>query len=184
MAFSASSDLITMTIPNRVCAALVLGYLFLAAAVGLPLATVAIDLSCGLAVLALTFTLFSLGWIGGGDAKLAAATALWLGWALMLDYGLIASVMGGVLTIALILSRKAPVAFLGGAPGLGRPPASSQNRRSLWHRARRRRPRPLSADAYLARGGGSAITNDSVDAVLYFRQFRPFRAGNRADQKH
>jgi prepilin peptidase CpaA len=109
MAFSASSDLITMTIPNRVCAALVLGYLALAAAVGLPLATIAIDLSCALAMLALTFTLFSLGWIGGGDAKLAAATALWLGWALMLDYSLIASVMGGVLTLALILSRKAPL---------------------------------------------------------------------------
>ena len=109
MAFSASSDLITMTIPNRVCVALVLGYLALAAAVGLPLATVAVDLSCALAVLALTFALFSMGWIGGGDAKLAAATALWLGWAQMLDYGLIASLLGGVLTLALIMSRKAPL---------------------------------------------------------------------------
>jgi prepilin peptidase CpaA len=109
MAFSASSDLITMKIPNRVCAALVLGYLALAVAVGLPLATVAFDLSCGLTVLALTFALFSLGWIGGGDAKLAAATALWLGWTLMLDYGLLASLLGGVLTIALIVSRRTPL---------------------------------------------------------------------------
>jgi prepilin peptidase CpaA len=106
MAFSASSDLFTMTIPNRVSVALVVGYLALAAAVGLPFATVAIDLSCGLAVLVLTFLLFSRGWIGGGDAKLAAATALWLGWALILDYSLIASVLGGVLTIGLIVSRK------------------------------------------------------------------------------
>src|SRR3984893_13616107 len=105
MAFSASSDLFTMTISNRVCAALVLGYFFLAVAVALPLATVAIDLSCGLVVLALTFALFSQGWIGGGDAKLAAATALWLGWALILDYSLIASVLGGVLTIGLIVTR-------------------------------------------------------------------------------
>ncbi len=109
MAFSASSDLITMTIPNRVCVALVLGYLALAAALGLPLATIAIDLSCALAVLVLTFALFSMGWIGGGDAKLAAATALWLGWALMLDYGLIASLLGGVLTLALLMSRRAPL---------------------------------------------------------------------------
>ena len=54
MAFSASSDLFTMTIPNRVSVALVVGYLVLAAAVGLPLITVAIDLSCGAAVLVLT----------------------------------------------------------------------------------------------------------------------------------
>jgi prepilin peptidase CpaA len=66
----------------------------------------AIDLSCGLAVLILTFALFSRGWIGGGDAKLAAATALWLGWALMLDYSLIASLLGGVLTLGLIASRN------------------------------------------------------------------------------
>jgi prepilin peptidase CpaA len=106
MAFSASSDLFTMTIPNRVCVALTVGYLALAFAVGLPLATIAIDLSCGIAVLVLAFILFSLGWIGGGDAKLAAATALWLGWALILDYSLIASVLGGVLTFGLLFGRK------------------------------------------------------------------------------
>ena len=106
MAFSASSDLITMTIPNRVSIALVVGYVVLALALGIPLSTIAVDVSCGLVVLVLTFGLFSLGWIGGGDAKLAAATAIWLGWALILDYGLIASVLGGVLTIGLILSRK------------------------------------------------------------------------------
>jgi prepilin peptidase CpaA len=106
MAFSASSDLITMTIPNRLCIALVLGYLALAIGVGLPLSSVAIDLSCAIVVLVLMFTLFSLGWIGGGDAKLAAATALWLGWAQILDYGLVASVLGGVLTLALLASRR------------------------------------------------------------------------------
>jgi prepilin peptidase CpaA len=59
-----------------------------------------------LAVLVLAFLLFSRGWIGGGDAKLAAATALWLGWTLILDYGLIASLLGGVLTLVLLASRK------------------------------------------------------------------------------
>ncbi|HEY4925861.1 MAG TPA: prepilin peptidase [Roseiarcus sp.] len=107
MALCASSDLFTMTIPNRLCVALVVGYLGLAFAVGLPLVAIAIDLSCGLAVLALTFALFSQGWIGGGDAKLAAATALWLGWSQILDYSLVASVLGGVLTLALLFGRKA-----------------------------------------------------------------------------
>jgi prepilin peptidase CpaA len=106
MAYSASSDLITMTIPNRLVLGLVIGYCALALAVGMPMAEVAFDFSCGLVVLLLTFTMFSLGWIGGGDAKLAAATALWLGWAHILDYGLIASVLGGIITLGLLLGRR------------------------------------------------------------------------------
>jgi prepilin peptidase CpaA len=109
MAFSASSDLFTMTIPNRICVGLVAAYLALAIAMGLPLASVALDLTCGLAVLVIAFLFYSRGWIGGGDAKLAAATALWLGWALILDYGLISSILGGILTLMLIAGRRAPL---------------------------------------------------------------------------
>jgi prepilin peptidase CpaA len=53
--------------------------------------------------------MFSLGWIGGGDAKLAAATALWMGWSLILDYGATAAIFGGVLTLALLSARMAPL---------------------------------------------------------------------------
>ena len=109
MAFSASSDLFSMTISNRVSLALVAAYPGLALAVGVPLASVAINLTCGLTVLVLTFTMFTRGWIGGGDAKLAAATALWLGWTEILDYGLITSVLGGALTLAIVFSRKTPL---------------------------------------------------------------------------
>ncbi len=49
------------------------------------------------------------GWVGGGDAKLAAATALWLGWDHVLDYGLAASVIGGLLTLALLQARRWPL---------------------------------------------------------------------------
>jgi prepilin peptidase CpaA len=106
MALSASCDLFTMTIPNRLCAALVAGYFVLAFGLGLPIRTIGVNLSCGLGVLALTFAMFSRGWIGGGDAKLAAATALWLGWTPLLDYGLAASLFGGALTFAIIFGRK------------------------------------------------------------------------------
>src|SRR5208282_2811624 len=41
-------------------------------------------------------------WIGGGDAKLAAATVLWLGFAHLADYLVYASLFGGALTVALI----------------------------------------------------------------------------------
>jgi prepilin peptidase CpaA len=57
-------------------------------------------------VLAITFVFFLRGWVGGGDAKLAAATALWLGWTHLFDYVLYASLLGGVLTLGLLEFRK------------------------------------------------------------------------------
>jgi prepilin peptidase CpaA len=47
--------------------------------------------------------------MGGGDAKLAAATALWLGFSSLLDYLLIAAVAGGVLTLLILLMRACPL---------------------------------------------------------------------------
>ena len=107
MAFAAASDLLTMTISNRVSIALVFGFVAIALAAGLPLETLLeTNLACGAAVLVLTFTLFAFGWIGGGDAKLAAATAVWLGWGHLFDYGLLSSMMGGALTLAILAFRK------------------------------------------------------------------------------
>lgn len=106
MVFAAFSDLFTMTIPNRVSAVLVLFYFFLAAYLPIPWQALGLHVSCGLAMLALTFVLFQFGWVGGGDAKLASATALWLGWEHLLDYGLIASIAGGVLTVIIIELRR------------------------------------------------------------------------------
>jgi prepilin peptidase CpaA len=109
MAFSASSDLFSMKISNLVSIALALAYPLLAFCVGVPPATIAINLACGFAVLILTFVMFTRGWIGGGDAKLAAATVPWLGWALLLDYSLLTSVLGGALTLGIVLSRRTPL---------------------------------------------------------------------------
>jgi prepilin peptidase CpaA len=105
MIFAALADLFTMTIPNRVSLVLIAAYLLLALYLRLPLATVGLHLSCGVAMLALTFTMFQMGWIGGGDAKLAAATALWLGWPALFEYGLAASLFGGALTVAILALR-------------------------------------------------------------------------------
>ena len=105
MIFAALADLFTMTIPNRVSLVLIAAYLLLALYLRLPLATVGLHVGCGLAMLALTFTMFQMGWIGGGDAKLAAATALWLGWPALFEYGLAASLFGGALTVAILALR-------------------------------------------------------------------------------
>ena len=151
MALAASMDVVTMTIPNRVSAALAIGYLALALALGVPLQSIAIHVSCGAGVLAIAFALFSLGWIGGGDAKLAAATGLWFGWGLMLDYSLSAAIYGGALTVLILLGRASGSAGLPVAPSLDRPPARRQDGGSLRRRARGGWVDALSADRNLAR---------------------------------
>ena len=109
MAFSAFSDLFTMTISNRVSILLIAGFALMALLIGLGLNDVLMHVGAGFAVLAVTFTLFACGWIGGGDAKLAASTALWLGFGPLLDYLLVASILGGVLTILIMRFRLMPL---------------------------------------------------------------------------
>jgi prepilin peptidase CpaA len=106
MAFAASTDLFTMTISNCVTVILAAGFLALAALDGMPVAEIGSHLAAGVFVLAVGFVFFSRGWIGGGDAKLAAATALWLGWGLLYEYLLYASLMGGALTLLILEFRK------------------------------------------------------------------------------
>jgi prepilin peptidase CpaA len=106
MAFAASSDLLTMTISNRITLALVGGFFALALVTGMAPAIILEHVEAALLLLVVSFVLFSRGWIGGGDAKLVAATALWFGWVYLLDYLLYASLLGGVLTLALLEFRK------------------------------------------------------------------------------
>lgn len=109
IAFAASSDLLTMTISNRISLALTGGFLALAAINGLSLHEIAMHAGAGALVLAGGFTCFAFGWIGGGDAKLAAATALWFGFSYLLDYLVYASLFGGALTLLLIQFRLLPL---------------------------------------------------------------------------
>ena len=75
---AAVSDLFTMTIPNPISFLLVAGFLAAALLTGLTGQEIVLQLGCAMAVLVIGFTFFALGWIGGGDAKLAAAITLWL----------------------------------------------------------------------------------------------------------
>jgi prepilin peptidase CpaA len=109
MAFAASSDLFTMTISNRVTLILMGSFVGLALFNGMSLHDMLMHAGAAIAVLAVTFTFFARGWIGGGDAKLAAATALWFGFDHLLDYVLYASLLGGVLTLVVIRFRLIPL---------------------------------------------------------------------------
>jgi len=109
MAFAASSDILTMTISNRISLILAGGFLALALLNGMSGMEMLMHASAGIIVLIVSFICFASGWIGGGDAKLAAATALWFGFSHLLDYLLIASLFGGVLTIVLLQLRRFPL---------------------------------------------------------------------------
>src|SRR3954465_3949015 len=111
MAFAAASDLFTMTISNRVSLALVGGFLGLAVLGGMGLADIMAPGAVGAAIVAVAFACFAFGWIGGGDAKIAAAAALWFGFAHLLDYLLYASLFGGALTLALLQFRQWPLPY-------------------------------------------------------------------------
>jgi prepilin peptidase CpaA len=112
MAFAASSDLFTMTISNRVALALIGGFLAVALLTGMPAREIAVHAGAALLVLAVAFVFFARGWIGGGDAKLAAATVLWLGFDHMFTYLVWASLLGGALTLLIIRFRLMPLPAL------------------------------------------------------------------------
>lgn len=106
VAFAGASDLFTMTIPNRVSLLLVAGFAMLAPAVGLAPAAVGFHVAAAGIALAVGITFFALGWMGGGDAKMMTAIALWFGLTPALgDFLLIASVYGAVLTLAVLYFR-------------------------------------------------------------------------------
>ena len=66
MAFAASSDLITMTISNRVSLALVASFFALAIAWHMPLAEIGLHVGASAAVLVVAFIFFARGWIWRG----------------------------------------------------------------------------------------------------------------------
>lgn len=110
MAYAAASDLTTMTIGNWISLALMASFLVMSALLGLDWHDILMQhLLCGVGVLVLTFILYSLGWIGGGDAKLAAAIAVWTGWDHLGEFALEASVFGGGLTLLIIGLRRCPL---------------------------------------------------------------------------
>jgi prepilin peptidase CpaA len=111
MAFAAASDLFTMTISNRVSILLVAGFFVLAIFSGLGLQDIASHVGAGAAVLVVAFGCFAMGWMGGGDAKIAASAALWFGFSHLLDYLVYASLFGGALTLLMLQFRAWPLPY-------------------------------------------------------------------------
>jgi prepilin peptidase CpaA len=112
MAFAASYDSLSMRISNRLCLTLALAFLPAALAAGLPMGDIALHVACGLAMMCLGVAVFAKGWAGGGDVKLFAAAALWLGWQHIAAFAAVTVIAGGVLAMGLIAWRVLCVHFL------------------------------------------------------------------------
>ena len=109
MAFAGAMDLLTMTIPNRISIALVGAFFLIAFVIGMPANVIMMHVAAGLLILAGGIALFAFGKFGGGDAKLLAAGALWIGLDGLVLYLALVGAFGGLLAIGIILYRKVPV---------------------------------------------------------------------------
>lgn len=104
--YGAWSDARSLRIPNGVSLALLGVFVPTALVAGLGLEAMAWHVAAGALVLVVGIALFAFGLFGGGDAKLLAAVALWVGWSDLLPLIFAVALVGGVLSLAVILLRK------------------------------------------------------------------------------
>lgn len=104
--YGALSDARELRIPNRLSLALLVLFFPTALVAGIGIEVLAWHLIAGVALLVLGFGLFALGLFGGGDAKLMSACALWVGWDQIGYFALWVVIVGGVLSLLVILLRK------------------------------------------------------------------------------
>jgi prepilin peptidase CpaA len=109
MLSAAVSDLTTYKIRNDLVLALLLAYLLFAPVVGISGHEIVRSVAVAGVVLLLGFALFATGLIGGGDAKLATVTTLWLGADHVFAYLLLLLLLGGVLSAIVYFCRKWPL---------------------------------------------------------------------------
>lgn len=111
MVSAALFDLRSLIIPDWIPVALVLLFAGLAPVAGVGWASASWHALGALTVFVPAFFLFALGALGGGDAKLVSATALWMGsGAVLLHYVVSFAVAGGVLALLVLLFRRVRLA--------------------------------------------------------------------------
>ncbi|YCI02204.1 prepilin peptidase [Ensifer sp. D2-11] len=107
LAFAALTDLFTMTIPNRVSAILLGAFAIVAPLAGLDVVQICLHIVAAVVVFTICFCLFATNVMGGGDAKLLTASAIWFGFNASLPVFLVyVSIFGGILTCAILFLRK------------------------------------------------------------------------------
>lgn len=106
---AAANDIYEFKIPNWLTIILICAYPVAGLAVGAAPELIVEGLLIGAGMLALGFALFALKIIGGGDAKLFAATAPWLGFGGLGIFLFNTALSGLVLAIVMAMFRKLPL---------------------------------------------------------------------------
>lgn len=114
LALAAWNDVRSFTIPNRFCALIVAAYPL--ALVEMPPAHWIGGVIVGAGVLVVGSALFAKQWVGGGDVKLASATALWAGPAFADQFLVVTSMACALLAAALIATPLRGLLGAAGAP--------------------------------------------------------------------
>lgn len=94
-------DAMTRRIPNGLILAILLLFIPFALATGMPAWLLGAHVLSALVFLAIGYTCFLLGFLGGGDAKMMAAAGLWLGFPCSLLFAGFTILVGGVLAAAI-----------------------------------------------------------------------------------
>jgi prepilin peptidase CpaA len=105
MVHAGLTDLTMMKIRNSLVLLFLLAFAVLAPLLGFDIYDIGWSVAVAAGVLLFTFTCFTFGWIGGGDAKLAAVTALWFGVDHTPVYLVYTALLGGVLSLAILQLR-------------------------------------------------------------------------------
>ena len=109
MVYAAVSDVLSMKIGNIVPLLLVATFVLVAPLTGMSASIIGMHLLAGFAVLCVTFALFAFGGMGGGDAKLIAASVVWMGVGpALITYLMTITLIGGQLTLAILMFRRSP----------------------------------------------------------------------------
>ncbi len=106
MLTAALKDASTMTIPNWISLVLLGAFALCMPFVWQGLPDFGEHIGSGVAMFALGFAMFAFGWLGGGDAKLMAATSFWWTWTDLLMYVTYSTLAGGALAIFIMVGRK------------------------------------------------------------------------------
>lgn len=110
------NDLTTMKIPNRINLAIFFSFFPVALLMGMDWTILGLSSLIGFGVLLAGMIMFALRWIGGGDAKLFAAVALWMGPQGSLAFILLSALVGGLFCIILMNARAWFQVYVPGMP--------------------------------------------------------------------
>lgn len=106
MLMASFKDATTMTIPNWISLALIAGFLLITPFIWSGWSVFGTHLLVGTTFFVAGFAMFAFGWLGGGDAKLMAATALWWQWPDAVLYILYTTIFGAILAVVLMMGRR------------------------------------------------------------------------------